>query len=79
MDGIIQGWGKHYRFCNDEWCFSNLDANIAELIRDYLGFYKSERKATAAARSGSMLGIEQLSTMERQPFSWPKTGNVRAA
>ncbi len=25
VDGIVQGWGKHYRFCNDGAVFRHLD------------------------------------------------------
>ena len=47
-DGIIQGWGKHYRFCNDQRCFENIDDDVDKLIRDYLGFYRDERHRTTA-------------------------------
>ena len=74
-DGIIQGWGKHYRFCNDDVCFTNLDVEIREVVREYLGFYSSARRAAAATgRAPAMLGIELLGQLERRPFEWPKTG-----
>ena len=38
VDGIVQGWGKHYRFCNDEALFTRLDADVADAIRHYLGY-----------------------------------------
>jgi RNA-directed DNA polymerase len=38
VDGIIQGWGKHYRFCNDQRCFENIDSQVDALIREYLGY-----------------------------------------
>jgi hypothetical protein len=62
-DGIIQGWGKHYRFCNDQRCFENLDNDVAELVRDYLGFYADERRNTLLDRA-PMLGIEMLRGMD---------------
>lgn len=34
VDGIVQGWGKHYRFCNDVRCFTNLDTDIGRLAVD---------------------------------------------
>src|SRR5258706_2489348 len=51
VDGIIHGWGKHYRFCNDQRCFENLDKDVAELVRDYLGFYSDERRNTVIDRA----------------------------
>jgi retron-type reverse transcriptase len=77
-DGIIQGWGKHYRFCNDQRCFENLDKDVAELVRDYLGFYSEERRNAQVDRA-PMLGIEMLRGIERAPFEWPKTNAARAA
>ena len=50
VDGIVQGWGKHYRFCNDERCFANLDTRIAEMIKKYLGAYASFRRSADECR-----------------------------
>lgn len=72
VDGIVQGWGKHYRFCNDLRCFENLDAEIGMLIREYLGFYRDERSAAPEARRPAMLGIELLGTIKRKPLTWPR-------
>lgn len=71
VDGIVQGWGKHYRFCNDIQCFSNLDDEIANLMKKYIGIYASIRQG-ADARSGRQLfGLEQLAYIDRKPFVWP--------
>ncbi|WP_158920966.1 reverse transcriptase domain-containing protein [Acidisphaera sp. S103] len=72
VDGVIQGWGKHYRFCNDERCFRNLDAEVGQLIREYLGFYSDARKGADPDRAAPMLGVELLGAQERTPFAWPK-------
>ena len=79
VDGIIQGWGKHYRFCNDRRCFENLDAELRQLIRGYLGFYGEERRKASSDRAAAMLGIEQLVLIERTPFDWPKARTAHAA
>jgi RNA-directed DNA polymerase len=71
VDGVVQGWGKHYRFCNDERCFANLDTELGTLIGDYLGFYGHERRATNPARAPALLGVELLGSQERCPFAWP--------
>ena len=73
VDGLVQGWGKHYRFCNDERCFSNLDTELQRLIGDYLGFYAHSRRGVRQERAPAMLGLELLSMQERDPFIWPKT------
>jgi RNA-directed DNA polymerase len=78
-DGMIQGWGKHYRFCNDQRCFENLDQQLGQLIRDYLGFYAEERRNALLARAPAMLGVEMLGSIERNPFEWPKSHTSRAA
>jgi RNA-directed DNA polymerase len=71
-DGVIQGWGKHYRFCNDRRCFENLDNDVSKLIRDYLGFYSAERRNAPTALAPAMLGVEMLGIIEMPPFEWPK-------
>jgi retron-type reverse transcriptase len=70
--GIMQGWGMHYRFCNDVKCFENLDQKISLLIRDYLGVYREEREKVNDSGRWRLLGIEPLAQIEREPFSWPK-------
>ncbi|WKW49902.1 reverse transcriptase domain-containing protein [Rhodomicrobium lacus] len=72
VDGIIQGWGKHYHFCNDKRCFENLDQEISKLIRDHLAFYSGEHRKAPADRKAALLGVEMLSALERTPFEWPK-------
>ena len=71
-DGVVQGWGKHYRFCNDQQCFGNLDAELGKLIGDYLGFYGYERRTAASNKGPAMLGVELLGMQERTPFAWPR-------
>jgi retron-type reverse transcriptase len=70
--GIMQGWGKHYRFCNDSKCFELLDEKISEHIRKYLSIYRESRKRTDANGYWRLLGIEALAQIEREPFMWPK-------
>jgi RNA-directed DNA polymerase len=78
-DGVIQGWGKHYWFCNDQRCFENLDIQLGEFIREYLGVYADERRGAGADRAPAMLGVEMLGELERSPFEWPKISTPKAA
>jgi len=71
VDGAIQGWGKHYRFCNDKQYFKNIDLQIDGLIRKYLGIYSAERQNSSPNVGRMMLGIERLADIEGRPFSWP--------
>jgi hypothetical protein len=68
----MQGWGKHYRFCNDTKCFERLDQSVLTLIRNYLAAYREERGKTDDAGRWHLLGIEALAQIERKPFLWPK-------
>ncbi len=78
VDGIVQGWGKHYKFCNDVRCFENLDAELGVLIREYLGLYRDERNAAPEARRPAMLGIEMLGTIKRAPLTRPQISSRRS-
>lgn len=77
VDGIIQGWGKHYWFCNDKRFFENLDVEIVALLRKYLGLYTKARLAVGDDRSKVLLGVELLGTAERKSFNWPITAPRR--
>jgi hypothetical protein len=70
--GVTQGWGKHYRFCNDTDCFARIDQQVETLIKAYLAVYREERGKTDAAGRWHLLGIEALAQIEREPFLWPK-------
>jgi len=72
VGGIMQGWGKHYRFCNDTKCFEHLDQKVQDLIRQYLSTYRDRRTKADANGHWRLLGIESLAQMERRPFLWPK-------
>lgn len=70
--GVMQGWGKHYRFCNDTKCFEYLDQRVLTFIRSYLAAYHEEHDKTDEAGRWRLLGIEALTQIERKPFVWPK-------
>ncbi|GLK48422.1 hypothetical protein GCM10017620_13950 [Brevundimonas intermedia] len=72
VDGILNGWGKHYRFCNDGRVLEDLDRRVDELIRNYIGRYREMRQKADASRSRSLIGIALLSGIERTPLQWPK-------
>jgi len=68
--GILQGWGKHYRFCNDTKCFERLDEKISVMIAQYLAAYRQARERVNPSQRWPLLGIEPLAQMERAPFTW---------
>jgi RNA-directed DNA polymerase len=74
--GVMQGWGKHYRFCNDSKCFEHLDQCVLVLIRNYLAVYREERDKSDDAGRWRLLGIESLAQIKREPFIWPKKARL---
>jgi RNA-directed DNA polymerase len=71
VGGIVQGWGKHYRFCNDSETFRQLDNKIGALLKHYLGIYSEARNVVGEATKWNLLGIESLAQIKRTPFTWP--------
>jgi retron-type reverse transcriptase len=71
VGGIIQGWGKHYRFCNDQETLRQLDVKLEALLKHYLGIYRETRDTVGGAIKWNLLGIESLAEIKRTPFSWP--------
>jgi len=78
VDGVLRGWGKHYRFCNDPSIFAQLDLRIDQAIRSYLGNYSAIRKQAPAENHRALLGIEELTAIDRQPLIWPKKNSIVA-
>jgi hypothetical protein len=72
LDGKIDGWGKHYWFCNDDQIWRNVDDKIAERVRQFLGLYRDIREGTIPERQTGLLGLTELIRIEREPFSYPK-------
>ncbi len=77
VDGILNGWGKHYRFCNDVQTLNELDKRISDLIRSYLGRYSAIRNKADEKQWRSLLGITSLPMIERTPLEWPKATLVK--
>lgn len=73
VDGILQGWGKHYRFCNDVESMNNLDDKLENLIGHYLGHYGDTRDRISDGRRRDLFGIQQLKSIESDPLIWPKS------
>ena len=83
VDGMIDGWGKHYWFCNDGQTFANLDQQIGERISDFLGSYRAVKGAIPIAKHMQILGVSELEKIKREPFAYPRkptpVGKVMAA
>ena len=79
VSGIMQAWGKHYYFCNDGKCFQHLDSVIEARLRTYLAVYREERGKADGVGRWTILGIEALSQIEREPFAWPKRNPSKRA
>ena len=76
IDGIIDGWGKHYWFCNDRQVFSAIDEKIRAAIGNYLGVYSDTRERLAEQSRHLPLGITNLGEMDRTPFTYPKSAQI---
>lgn len=70
VDGIIRGWGKHYRFCNDDALFGAVDQRMQILIRGFIGEYTKIKAKRDAKDAASLLGVEELLRQERKPLKW---------
>lgn len=70
-DSIIRGWGKHYRFCNDEALFARIDAKMAGLVGAFLGEYRAIKNRRDPKDAASLLGIDELARQDRKPLVWP--------
>lgn len=73
VDGTINGWGKHYWFCNDRALFHGLDERIWARVQGYLGCYSEVRAGLTADCRPVALGLTQLHSATREPFAYPKS------
>jgi retron-type reverse transcriptase len=71
VDGIIQGWGKHYRFCNDVALVRRLDELVKDRLGAYIGAYSDFRDRSEKSERQILLGIQVLRDIEKCPFKWP--------
>jgi RNA-directed DNA polymerase len=70
LDGMIDGWGKHYWFCNDGQIFLNLDSELSNRVGSLLGCYRSVRDATQPKRKMALFGLAELASIKREPFAY---------
>ncbi len=77
LDGMIDGWGKHYWFCNDGQVFANLDQQVNEQIGALLGYYRSIRNDVPPTNRTLLLGLAELATIKREPYSYPRVRSAR--
>jgi len=50
LQGMIDGWGKHYWFCNDKQVLSTMDELISKSVRDLIGTYAAVREAVPPSK-----------------------------
>ena len=76
IDGKIQAWGKQYYYCNDGDIFEKIDKKISTSLSIYMEFYKKITTNPNNPYAYEILGIESLTNLKREPFSWPKKINT---
>jgi RNA-directed DNA polymerase len=70
MHRLIQGWAKHYKFCNDHQLFAKLDGYVNEKLREYIGGYSEATKATSPRNKRTILGVQLLEDIEWRSLEW---------
>jgi hypothetical protein len=68
---IIRGWGNQYSFCNDTHLLDELDLQLDEAIREYIGRYDAQRKkkeTSDAQDSRRLLGVHLLVDSKSDPI-----------
>lgn len=71
VNGMIDGWGKHYWFCNDREIFRSIDSKVNEAIKKHLGVYSSVRQSVDPTLHQSILGLNSLANLDLSPFQYP--------
>jgi hypothetical protein len=70
VSDTMHSWGMHYRFCNDANCLAHSDKEIALLVDEYLGTFRSILRAKGPESMWDLLGIQSLQKIERDSFTW---------
>lgn len=73
LKGVIDGWSKHYWFCNDRRTFDSLDTRLDVLFESYRRTYSSCYQLAAPNRKRLILGAASLAGIDlSRAFIWPK-------
>lgn len=73
MHRLIQGWAKHYKFCNDHLLFARLDDFVNEKLREYIGGYSEATKDTSPRNKRTVLGVQLLGDIDWRSLEWNVT------
>jgi RNA-directed DNA polymerase len=76
ISGVMQGWGKHYWFCNDANCLDVMNTHVSKLIREYLRSYAQALKVSGNADGSRLMGLEPLAVVQDRKFLWQKPNAV---
>jgi retron-type reverse transcriptase len=71
VSGTVDGWGKHYWFCNDRQVLKALDLKIWKKVLAYMGCYSQIRNEVGDTAKPALLGLAELATTSRAPFVFP--------
>ena len=71
-NGMIEGWGKHYWFCNDRIFLKSIDEILNNEIKVHLGVYSDVRKSIDSKLRQKLLGVHSLVDADATPFIYPK-------
>jgi retron-type reverse transcriptase len=70
-NNIIRGWGNQYSFCNDTHLLDQLDVQLDDAIKKYIGRYDAQRKkkeTSSAQDRRRLLGVHLLADSKSDPI-----------
>lgn len=70
INNKVKGWGNQYSFCNEKSIWGQMDAEINELIRGYLGRYSKFKENLDAKNSRRLLGVHLISDSKSDIIEW---------
>lgn len=65
---ILEAWSKHYQFCNAANLMAELDAQVDEMLRDYIGAYTNQAGRASQKGRRRMLGVWKLADTDLDPI-----------
>jgi len=68
LHDTLRAWGNHYKFCNSNHIFANLDKKIDEKIREYIRTYDALKNNLDKFGKRKLLGVHLLTQSTSKPI-----------
>ncbi len=73
VDGVVNGWAKHYWFCSDSQILKDIDLEVERRASQFFGSFSVIKSKVPKGHVLRLWGVSSATSGKRTPFKYPSS------